>query len=481
MKQKKAPDKKRANRPVLVSAGLVAVLFLCMIAWLLYFVIVKAPDVIGNSYNPRDRLLAERVVRGEIRTADGTVLAKTQTDEAGNETRVYPGGALYSNVTGYTARGKTGVEALANFYLLTSHVNAVEQLENELAGKKNPGDNLILTLSAALQQTAADALGGRKGAVIAMEPATGRILCMVSVPGFDPNTIAADWDSLNAPDNTEGQLLNRAAQGLYPPGSTFKLLTLLEFIHEHPSDYLTYQYTCDGSYEDAEGNVIRCYGGEKHGVQNIEQAFINSCNGAFADIARSLDLAKTSALAGQLLYNAPLPYDLPYQKSRFSLSGSDSMFLREQTAIGQGMTMTSPLHNLLLAAAVANGGSIQKPMLLQSLESAGGETVRRFSEEQAERLMSEEDAALLKRLMRGVVTDGTASALRTDAYDACAKTGSAEYDDGKKTHAWCIAFAPMEQPKIAVCVLVEEGKSGGSTAAPVVRGIMDAYFAQNGS
>lgn len=471
-------EQKKANRPVLVSAGLVAALFLCMAGWLLYYVIVKAPDVIGNAYNPRDQLLAQRIVRGEIQTEDGVVLAKTQTDSAGNETRVYPEGVLYSNVTGYTARGKTGIESLANFYLLSSHVNAIEQIENELAGKKNPGDNVILSLSGSLQQKAADALKGRQGAVIAMEPKTGRILCMVSNPGFDPNTIAADWDSLNAEGNNKGQLLNRAAQGLYPPGSTFKLLTLLEFVHEHPNDYLTYQYTCNGSYQDAEGNIIRCYGGEKHGVQTIEQAFINSCNGAFADIGRSLNLAKTNALAAELLYNEPLPFQLPYQKSRFGLSDADNMFMREQTAIGQGATMISPLHNLLIAAAVANGGDIPKPQLIDKIQSAGGETVRSFSPGNGGTLMRSEDAALLKRLMRGVVTDGTASALKTDAYDACAKTGSAEYDDGKKTHAWCIAFAPMEDPQIAVCVLVEEGKSGGQTAAPVVRAVLDAWLVQ---
>ena len=475
----KRNQKNNKNRSLLLIVYLTVGLFLCMIASFLYFVVVKAPDVIGNSYNPRDKLLAERYVRGEIRSKDGEVLAKTEQAADGSETRVYPDGTLFSHITGYTARGKTGMESLANFYLLDSHLNVLEQAKNELLGQKTLGDSVVLTLDAELQQTAATAMGSARGAVIAMDPNTGRILCSYASPGFDPNTIAADWDKLNAQGSEAGPLLNRASQGLYPPGSTFKILTLLAYVHEHPADWQTsFSYDCDGSYEDAEGNVIRCFGGERHGVQNLEQAFVNSCNGAFASLGAELDPASLYQLAEELLFNQSLPFPLAYSRSRFSGSSEDGLFLRELTAIGQGNTLMTPLHNLLLTAAIANDGLLMRPMLLDHLENAAGESVRSFHEKEQTRLFTKEDAALLQRLMRGVVTDGTASKLQTDAYAAAAKTGSAEYEDGKKTHAWCVAFAPEEAPQIAVAVVVEDGRSGGQTAAPVVRAVLDDWLLQ---
>ena len=467
----------KANRSVLLIVYLTVILFLCMIAYFLYFVVAKAPDITGNTYNPRDKLLAERFVRGEIISADGTVLAKTERDKEGNESRVYPDGALFSHVTGYMQRGKTGVESLANFYLLTSHLNSLELAENDLLGDKTLGDNVILTLDKSLQQTAADALGKRSGAVIAMDPSTGRILCSYSSPGYDPNTIVEDWDSLNAEGNGTGRLLNRASQGLYPPGSTFKILTLLEYIHEHPDDWQTaFTYDCDGSYEDAEGNVIRCYGGEKHGHETLEQAFINSCNGAFAKIGSEIDQDRLHALAEKLLFNSPLPFQLPYNQSRFSASSQDGLFLKELTAIGQGNTMMTPLHGLMLVSAIANGGDLMRPMILSELENAAGDTVRTFPERRYDTLFTADEVAVLKTWMQEVVTNGTASKLKTDKYQAAAKTGSAEYDNGNKTHAWCLAFAPADDPKIAVAVVVEDGKSGGQTAAPIVKAVLDNWL-----
>lgn len=137
--------------------------------------------------------------------------------------------------------GQDGLESLANFYLLSSHMNLVEQAVNELSDVKNLGDQVVTTLDVGLQQAASDALGDRRGAVVVMEPDTGKILAMVSKPGFDPNQLSSQWESLISGDNTEAQLLNRAAQGVYPPGSTFKIVTLLEYIREHPD-------TWDGVY-----------------------------------------------------------------------------------------------------------------------------------------------------------------------------------------------------------------------------------------
>lgn len=470
--------KDRVNRAVMHTAYAVVLLFLVLMAYFAWFVALRAPEVIGSSYNPRIDLFAEHVIRGKILTADGQTAAETLVDADGNETRSYPYGALLAPVTGDTKKGRTGVESLANFTLLSSHVNVLEQLANELSGEKSMGDNVVLTLNLSLQQLASDALSDRRGAVVAMEPESGKILCMVSKPSYDPNTILEDWDQINAADNDKGQLLNRATQGAYPPGSTFKLVTLLSYVHAHPSDWQSFRYTCSGVYTDADGNSIRCYGQTAHGEQSLSEAFANSCNGAFAAIGASLSADELRKTAEELLYNQALPYALPSAKSRFRLEADDSAFVREQTAIGQGESMMSPLHNLLLAAAVANGGTIPKPYLLDHTENAAGEIVKRYEPEEYGRILSEEDAALLSGLMRLVVTEGTGSAFRDAPYEVFAKTGSAEYESGgsRKTHAWCIACAGEAGRRIAVCVLVEDGKSGGSTAAPIARKLTDAYL-----
>ena len=470
----------RSNRSILHISYAVTGLFAAMIVYFLYFVFVGSQNVIGSTYNPRTDSFAERIVRGPIMSSDGYVLSETVRDETGNESRVYPQGELFCHLTGYTSRGKTGMESFGNFYLLSSHINLIEQLENDLRGEKSLGDSIYLTSSYELQKAASEALGDRRGAVIAMEPATGRILCMVSKPGFDPNTIAEDWEEINSTGKDEGRLLNRALQGAYPPGSTFKIFTALEYMNEHPDDYEDFRFVCTGEYRDSEGNTISCYGGEAHGEQGLYEAFANSCNGAFAEIGGELDPESMTGLLEKLLFNSKLPIDMPYTQSRYALSSSDTEFLKALTAIGQGNTLVSPGHMLLVTSAIANDGVLMRPEFIQRVESAGGETVKTFREKEYGRLLKTEDAERLGEMMRLVVTEGTGSAFRDTPYEAYVKTGSAEYENGEKTHAWCLSFVKPDSESgssgIAVAVTVEDGVSGGRTAAPVARAVTDAWY-----
>ena len=305
---KKADPNPKANRHILMITYGMAALFAGLVLYFAFFLQIKSESVINNSYNARLDSFSDRVVRGSILSSDGRVLARTNVDENGGETRYYPYDSMFSHVVGYSTRGKTGLEALGNFYLLTSHVNLAEQVINELSSVKNLGDNVVTTLDVDLQKAAYDALGGRKGAVVAMEPDTGKILAMVSKPDYNPNTLSTDWDALVAGDNGEGQLLNRAAQGLYPPGSTFKIVTALEYIRENPENFRDYRFDCSGffHYEDY---TIKCYHETAHGSQDFTRAFANSCNGAFANLALTLDLGRLRNTAEQLLFNTPLPVD----------------------------------------------------------------------------------------------------------------------------------------------------------------------------
>ena len=466
----------KSNKVILAVTYLGAALFLGLAGYMGYFLQVQRETVINNSYNARLDSFANRVVRGRILAADGTVLAENWTDGEGNETRIYPFGTVFDHVVGYSSNGKTGIESLANFYLLTSHVNLAEQVVNELGGTKSQGDDVYTTLDPELQQAAWAALGDYRGAVIAMEPDTGKILAMVSKPGYDPNTLAQDWEVLNADQGGQSPLLNRAAQGLYPPGSTFKIVTALEYMREHPQDYKDYRFDCSGTYVNGD-YTIRCYHGESHGSQDFVQAFANSCNGAFASLGLELDLASLKGTAEELLFNRELPLTgFPYKESSFVMEPGAGAWEILQTSMGQGRTEMTPLHNALLTAAIANGGTLMKPYLLDRVVSAGEEEVKKFMPEAWGSLMTAQEAADLTELMEAVVTVGTASALRTDAYQAAAKTGSAEFETGRETHAWFTGFAPAQDPKLVVTVLVEEAGTGGRAAAPIARQLFDIYL-----
>lgn len=471
-KSKPNPD---ANRNILWFSYGIVLLFVCMSVYFGYFIQVDSKDTINNPYNARIEKFADKTIRGKILSDDGTVLAETNVSSDGTETRKYPYGSLFAHAVGYSTVGKTGIESLADFYLLRSNINAVEKIMNQLADEKSIGDNVVTTLNVKLQTIAAEALGDRKGTVIAMEPGTGKVLAMVSKPAYDPNTVAAQWKELVNSDSSNAVLLNRATQGLYPPGSTFKIVTALQYMREHPDYENDYQFECDGIFE-YESLKIQCYHQNAHGTENFGQAFANSCNGAFSSMGLDLNLKEFHGLAEKLLFNQEQPLSIPYSKSVFQMKEDAEDWEKLQTAIGQGGTLMTPMHNLMLTAAIANGGVLMKPYVIDHVENAGGDVIKKFMPSNYGELMSADEAKALKKLMTQVVTEGTGSALRTDQYQAAGKTGSAEFETGKETHAWFVGYAPADDPKIAVCVLVEEGGSGGQTAAPIARKLFDAYL-----
>lgn len=470
-------EEQEVNRNMMRLTYLIVAIFIGMVIYEGWFLAVRREDTINNSYNSRLDSFAQKVVRGAIASGDGTILAETLVSENGQETRKYPYDSLFSHVIGYSTMGKTGLEDLAHFYLLSSHINLIEHTFRELVGGKNPGDTVVTTLDLELQQAASNALGDRRGAVVVMEPDTGKILAMVSKPGYNPNTLAENWSSLMSPDNTTGQMMNRATQGLYPPGSTFKTVILLEYIREHPDDYNDFRFECDGTYEDGD-YTISCYHGNVHGMQTLTEAFANSCNGAFACLGKELNAQKLANTANQLLFNSDLPLSIAYSSSSYVMGNDADLWERLQTSIGQGKTLVTPMHNAMLAASIANGGTLMRPYFIDHVENVGGDEIRKFMPVSYGNLMTAQEAAFLTEMMTAVVTNGTGSAVRTDAYTAAAKTGSAEFESGKETHAWFIGFAPVENPQLVVSVIVEQGGAGGATAAPIARNIFDTYFSR---
>ena len=448
-----------------------------MIAYFTYFQVARSEQFINNPYNTRLDSFAERIIRGDIVTDDGTLLATTKTDANGKEARKYPAGRAYAHVVGYADNGKAGLESSYNFELLRSHSFILERVVNEIEGKKNQGDTLVTTLNNDLQQAAYDALGSQKGAVVVLEPDTGRILAMVSKPDFDPNTIVTDWDSILANDDKNSVLLNRASQGLYPPGSTFKLVTALEYIREHPNNYKNYSYDCTGSIT-ADNYTLHCFGNSVHGEVDLKKSLAKSCNSSFANIGLSLDLKNYAGTCEELLFNKSLPTGIASSKSSFSLTSGASDSEIMATAIGQGETLVSPLHMALIVSAIQNKGVLMNPYLVQRIENSDGSEVERYEPSAYGRLMTEQEAKLLRSMMKSVVTDGTASALSSDKYTAAGKTGSAEFGTNKgDSHAWFVGYANAKgYSPIAIAVVVEGAGNGSTVGVPIAKSVFDTYF-----
>lgn len=466
------------NREFAVITYLFLGLFLGLMAYMVYFQTVKSEDFINSPYNTRQDSFSARVVRGDILSADGKVLAETITDEEGNETRNYTYGAKYAHVVGFASNGKSGIESTMNFNLLRSHSFILERIVNEIRGEKNTGDNVVTTLQSSLQETAYEALGGYDGAVIVMEPGTGKILAMVSKPDFNPNTIEADWNEIIAEDNENSVLLNRATQGLYPPGSTFKILTTLEYIRENP-DYENYSFECQGSVEE-NGTTIHCYKNSVHGTEDLMDSFANSCNSSYADLGLSLDADQLNTLCESLLFNKQLPGNFESNKSSFTLTNDSPDGLVMQTAIGQGETMVTPFHMLLITSAIANDGVLMKPYVVDHTENENGVEVKRYAPSVYKELLSKEEAGIMQDFMAEVVNDGTASKLSGQSYTAYGKTGSAEFNSNKNdSHSWFVGYAHREdKPDIAIVVLAEGAGSGSAVAVPIAKQVFSAYYGE---
>lgn len=474
-KENKKTKARTRNREFLVVMYLFLALFLSMMAYFVYFQAVKSETFINSPYNSLQDLFSRRVVRGDILSADGETLASTRIQKDGTEIREYPYNRVFAHVVGYAENGKAGLENQENFSLLRSHEFFLKQMGNDIAGNKSKGDNIITTLDTQIQQTAYDALGSFDGAVIVMEPKTGKIIAMVSKPDYDPNSIKQEWESVSSEESTA--LFNRATQGKYAPGSVFKIFTTIGYYRENPKKYKKYSYDCS-SFLTMAGQTIHCAGNTRHGNEDLEASFANSCNASFANIALTLDRESFQQTCESMLFNQNLPIRLESSQSSFSLSDTDSDGMAMETGIGQGKTLVSPLHMLLVASAIDNGGVVMTPYLVDRTENASGDAISANEPREYKTILSEKEAKLLKRYMRFAVTNGTAGRLLGQSYEAYGKTGTAQFSDtSEQTNAWFCGFAKKEGYKdLAVAVIVEKGGAGSSVAVPVAKKIFDVYF-----
>lgn len=468
MKKEKAMSKE--NSRIITVLIVLAILFIGLIVYLTYFEVFKADTVENNTYNKRMWMEEEYILRGSIYDRNNVLLAYSNQAEDLSQTRHYEYGSLYSHIIGYSNKtmGKEGLEKTYNKELLNiSESPSLNEIRKIMAQSdfQQKGNDLMLTIDHALQQYANDLLGKQKGSIVVMNPKNGEVYAMVSYPDFDPNTLEENWESIN--QNPDSPLINRSTEGLYAPGSIFKIITATSAL-EHQN--INTDFYCEGQV-NIDGYTLRDYNGTAHGQVNLHQALVKSCNVSFSQIALELGQNSLGETAEKFMLNQKIPFDIATNPSKFSKNNMSKADLGA-TGIGQGKTLVTPLNMAMMASTIANEGEMVQPILVKEVLSSDGETTKTQETKVLSRVMSRETASLIKDMMIDVVNEGTGRKASLSYVQIAGKTGTAEIK-GQKDHAWFVGFAPADQPKIAVAVVLENnGSTGGSAAAPIARNII---------
>ena len=465
------------------------VLFVILFLQLNYLQVVRADKLAHDPRNTRQITRDFSRARGDIQTSDGVVLARSvKTDDALKRQRQYPTGALFGHITGFFSfYNATGVEQAYNDELSGRHLGTRLPTRARLFSNEQLTGTVTLSLSNKLQQVAANTLGKRKGTVVALDPTTGAILAMYSYPSYDPSPLsshdlAAAQAAYNTLNNDPSQpMLAKAWRRSFPPGSTFKVVTASAAL-DHQPELATKSYPVLRQLPlPTSTKTLPNFGGESCGgtLPNLLRV---SCNTGFGQMGLDLGGDNLSAEAQAFGFDQRPPLD-ETPGSAASTFPVASAFKHDlpalaQSAIGQHDVQATPLEMALIASAIANGGVIMKPHVLQEIRDSEGQKVRTYKPESWIRATSPETAATLKDMMVGVVTSGTATRAAIPGIKVAAKTGTAQ-TAGNNVHAWLIAFAPADAPKVAVAVIVEDESglseaTGGRIAAPIAQTVMRA-------
>lgn len=468
----KAMDKLERNIKLIFFVF--SILFISLILYLTYFTAVEREELIQNSYNRRLWEQEAKVIRGSIYDRNGKVLADTQV-ENGVKKRIYEGGEAIGPLIGYSDEvlGRAGLESILNGELLgIAEQDPVTLLRKKILGVGERGNDIRLTLDLNLQKTAYNLFQGRPGALVALDPQTGQILALVSSPGYDPSTIKQDWDAVSKDEDKP--LLNRATQGLYPPGSVFKVVTLAAALTYNPKVETETFYT--PGYIKVDGNIIKDADYLKPGNYTLSSAFRYSSNTVFIQIGQEIETEKMIAMAESFGFNRQEKSDIPIAQSTFPKPSIVKKDVEMAEAfIGQGKILATPLQMARVAAIIANRGREISPYIVKETVSPLGVVKAREPSASSNQVISEDVADKIKELMVEVVKNGTGTSAAIKGIEVAGKTGSAENPHGK-AHAWFIGFAPAQNPQIAVAVIVENGGSGGAVAAPIARSVMLQYL-----
>jgi peptidoglycan glycosyltransferase len=469
------------NAPIVRLYALVALLFGVLVFATSWWSVFGAEGLRNNQANRRPLLEEERIKRGTIRSVDGRALASSAPISGKRFRRSYPTGRLFAHAIGYlyTNLGCSGLEQSRNDALTGRRTELIGALDS-LLGDRGVGDNLRTTLSAKAQEVAARALGGRKGAVVAIDPSNGGVLVMASSPSFDPNGLdRGNTFKRLAGDDQNSPLVNRATQAGYPPGSTMKAVTAAAALDSG-------RYRPDSTVSGKNGKRISGvplsnFDGEDFGDIDLTTALTKSVNTVWAEVGEKLGKSRMGDYMERFGFYKPLEIDLPpgqisgsgERKGGKLLSPNSRLIDVGRMAIGQDKLLVTPLQMAVVAATIANGGVRMKPHLTQKIIDPDGRTVDEIGGEEAERVISPQAARDLTAMMKNVVKEGTGTAAALEGIEVAGKTGTAEIDVQRGINdPWFIGFTN----EFAVAVVLErvQGGQGGTVAAPIAKQVLEA-------
>ena len=462
------------------------VLFVALVINLTWIMVVRAAWFEDRPENKRSIAKELKIKRGELLGFDGSVIAGSQR-RSGYYYRDYPQGTLAPQLLGYdTVRyGRSGIEQQLNDALTGKSTDlGVQSWIDRLLGRKPKGADVRLTLVPAVQKTAQQQLAGLKGAVVVLDPKTGALIASASAPSYDPTNLEDNWARLSK--DPAAPLLDRPTQGLYAPGSAFKVVTAaggLDYGKVTPST----EFIDTGTYVVFGGKVTN-YGGAVFGPNDFTTALTYSINTTFGKTGNLLGRKRLIASMQRFGFYQTPPLPLPsgavVPSGRYGEKGllpADAFMDPLDVAwaaCGQEKVLATPLQMALVTAGVANGGRVMKPYYMEKITSAAGDVVQKAEPQQWLVAMKPATAAALNLMMQRVVNAGTGTAAALEGIQVAGKSGTAERGDGTNL-AWFVAFAPADDPTVAVAVVIEDTQStGGETAAPIAAEVLKAALAQ---
>ncbi len=476
------------NRPIIRLFGLVVVLFALLVAFTSRWTIFEASSLRENALNRRALLEQERIRRGPILAADDSVLAHSVRGREDTYRRTYPSGGLFAQAVGYsfTDLGQAGLERYRNAPLNgESNANDLQSVLDQLQGKRREGDEVITTLNPAAQRTALAALGEHRGAVVALEPASGAVTVMASTPSFNPNQLSSvrAYEKL-AHDSARTPLVNRATQFGYAPGSTFKVVTATAAIDSG-------EYTPESTVSGRDGVLVSGVplsndDHESFGDLTLTQALVKSVNTVYAQVAEHV--GKSTMARYMRRFGFDRKPELDYPADQMSASGEylgqrlippTSRFVDVgRMGIGQDKLQVTPLQMAQVAAAVANHGRLMAPHLTSRIVDPEGRTVLTVHPRVQSVVMKPETATELTTMMEAVVREGTGTSAQIPGVQVAGKTGTAETQIGTAiNNVWFIAFAPASHPRVALAVTLQGVPGQGAAfAAPVAREVIETLL-----
>jgi peptidoglycan glycosyltransferase len=481
------------NRQIVKLFGLVVVLFGVLIGFTSYWSVFDAEALKEKDANKRPLLEQQQIERGRILAADGTVIARSVPKGRGDARRYvrrYPGGSLYGHPIGYSfvRQGDSEFEQYHNDELIGND-SEFSSILDELSGREQRGDDIVTNIDPAAQEAAlADLAEVGFGGVVAIEPQSGRVRVLASNPPYDPNRVPFELRKLNS-NELEAPLFNRATQGQYPPGSTFKVVTAAAGLD---SGTITPETAINAPGTlDVQGLELHNDFDQDFGPITLDTALTNSVNTWFAQLGERIGEDTMFEYMDRFGFNSTPAIDLPsdqvyksgiYEDGRF-LGPGDPIDLA-RVAIGQERLVVTPLQMAEVAAAVANGGRLMRPQIWSRVVDPDGRVVKRLDPTQYSQPIEQQTAEELATAMEGVVSEGTGTNAAISGVPVAGKTGTAEtpFNEScgggtEENQAWFIGFAPADEPKIAIAATVECTRLfGNDVAAPIFRDVAETIL-----